>query len=387
VTTRCPSCFEHLPEDAYQWMCTSGKCETVPDPAASAYTGTNVVSGPITQQLRPREGGDRWQPVHPGSCSNCGGERQEICVRCHHVLPAGWREGQATCIAMNGARATGKSLFIAVLIKQLDQLLAKHNSTVEYGDQHTRAAYTDIYEQPLYEARGLMAPTPRGDTDNSYQKEPLVFSLGFLNGVRRFLVIRDVAGEDMETPPDDARRLKFLAHADAIFFMFDPLAVPEVRAKLQDLVPGQLQSGGNPHAVLTNLLALAGRQTPRLAVILSKFDAMHELRHVDDIDWQTIMSNTGAAFLRDPSLETAAYDEDDAGLLHQEVRSLLHRLGADKLVLTLENPHGGQNLSYRFFVASALGESPHGAVLHPRGIAPFRCLDPVKWVLNATGAI
>lgn len=387
MSTKCPSCFMELSEDLYVWMCKSGKCQQTPDAAASEYKGIDINSGPRLQQTRPSEGGARWQPTRPVPCATCSEICQEVCGNCHHQLEDGWRESQVTCIAMNGARATGKSLFIAVLVKQLDQLLRKMGSTLAYADQHTRDKYTSVYEQPLFEARGLMPPTPRGNTANSYQTEPLIFSLGQLKGKRRYLVIRDVAGEDMENPPPNTRRLAFLAHADAVFFMFDPLAVPEIRAKLQDLVPGQLQSGGSPQLVLNNLLSLAGPRAPRLAVILSKFDAMHELRNVDDVEWKRIMSNPGAGFMRDRGLDTSEYDEDDGALLHEEVRSLLGKLNADNLVLSLENPHSGQSIDYRFFAVSALGESPLGAVLHPRGIAPFRCLDPLKWALRSTGAI
>ena len=35
--------------------------------------------------------------------------------------------------------------------------------------------------------------------------------------------------------------------------------------------------------------------------------------------------------------------------------------------------------TYRFFAASALGESPDGKMIHSGGIAPFRVLDPIKW--------
>ncbi|WP_306961833.1 TRAFAC clade GTPase domain-containing protein [Arthrobacter bambusae] len=288
---------------------------------------------------------------------------------------------------MNGARATGKSLFIAVLIKQLDELLAKVPTTVTAADASTHETYSRVYEKPLFESRGLMAPTGIFKTDAAYQSQPLIFSLGNLKGRLRYLVIRDVAGEDMENLPVDTRPLAFLAHADAVFFMFDPLAVPEISARVQDLIPGQLTLGGSPDTVLTNLLRIVGNSNPRLAVILSKFDAMHELRNVDDVQWQSIMSNSGAAFLRDPSMETAYYQEDDGRLLHHEVHSLLHKLGASKLVRTLENPVRGQPIDYRYFVVSALGESPSGEVVSARGIAPFRCLDPLKWVLSSTGAI
>jgi hypothetical protein len=385
MSSRCPSCFQFLPADEYQWVCRSGQCPAKPDEIASKYAGIPMTSSLITRLTRPADAGRRWNPARP-ACAACKGPCQEVCPRCHHALMDGWRAAHTTCIAMNGARATGKSLFIAVLVKQLDQLMGRLNTTIEYANEQTRDVYTRVYEQPLYEARGLMAPTPRANTDNSYHREPLIFSLGIFQGSRRFLIIRDVAGEDMEDPPSNTFLLAFLAHADAVFFMFDPLAVPEIRAKVQDLLPGQLQSGGDPRLVLGNLLRLIGPAAPRLAVILSKFDAMQELRNVDDLEWQTIMSHTGAAFLRDPSLETAHYDSDDGDLLHHEVRSLLHKLNASGLVRSLENPHGGQKIPYRFFAVSALGESPRGEILHARGIAPFRCLDPLKWALANTGA-
>ncbi|WP_240689932.1 hypothetical protein [Arthrobacter sp. PAMC25564] len=288
---------------------------------------------------------------------------------------------------MNGARATGKSLYIAVLIKQLGHFMATMNGTIHFADARTQETYKNIYEKPLFEARGLMPATPPAATHDSYVVEPLIFSLGILNGVRRYLVIRDVAGEDMEKPPADTMPLAFLRHADGVFFMFDPLTVPDIRAKVQDLIPAQLRLGGDPNTVLSNLLNIIGTATPPLAVILSKFDAMQELRNVDDVQWQSVMSNSGAAFLRDPSLESSKYDQDDGELLHEEVRSLLHKLNARHLVLSLENPGAGQRIPYRFFAVSALGESPSGDAVHSRGIAPFRCLDPAKWVLSMTGAI
>lgn len=43
-----------------------------------------------------------------------------------------------------------------------------------------------------------------------------------------------------------------------------------------------------------------GSGEPRLAVILSKFDALRALRDVDGSEWSMVMSNAGAAYLRDP---------------------------------------------------------------------------------------
>lgn len=384
--TKCPHCFQLLPPDAFAWVCENPRCTKYPDRMASRYSPVPVKKGKVVIATQP-PGTVDWQPPLCGECPTCSEPMREACPHCHYALLDGWRNGHAVCIAMNGARATGKSVFIAVVVKQLQRLALQMGTVMQFGDARTRDTFTEVYEKPLYVERGLMAPTPAAITDNSYQREPLVFNLGMVQGRVRFLVLRDVAGEEMERPPAQAGHLQFLAHADGIFFMFDPLAVPNIREKLVDLIPAQLQVGGDPLIVLGNLQRLVGRSSPRVGVILSKFDALHALRGVDDVQWSGIMSNTGAAFLRDPSEDQAAYDVGDGLLLHEEVKSLLDRLGGGGVVRSMENPQTGVPIMHQFFAVSALGESPDGRRLNAHGIAPFRCLDPVKWILHVTGVL
>ncbi|NCL74817.1 hypothetical protein AIIKEEIJ_02263 [Rhodococcus sp. YH1] len=167
--------------------------------------------------------------------------------------------------------------------------------------------------------------------------------------------------------------------------MFDPLKVESVRQQLHDLVPAQERVGGDPRSVLRTVLSIIGDSTPNLAIVLSKFDALQALEHVDGSDWSEIMSQRGAAFSRDPSLQYAPYNESDGRLLHEEVRSLLDKLEARSMVMAVDQPHTGASLHSRFFAVSALGESPVGDRLHHSGISPFRCLDPVRWVLAQRG--
>ena len=48
--------------------------------------------------------------------------------------------------------------------------------------------------------------------------------------------------------------------------MFDPLRVNSIRDQLQDLLPAQTVSGGEPRSVLNNVLLAIGHGQPRLAV-------------------------------------------------------------------------------------------------------------------------
>ena len=289
-------------------------------------------------------------------------------------------------VSLMPARATGKSLYIAVLVKQLELLCERLGVSMEPATRATAQAYEANYETPLFVQRGLIPPTPTMHTQASSQREPLVFSIGGWHGIRRFLVLRDVAGEDMESGDLHTPPFRFFANADAVFFMFDPLRVQTIRDQLRDLLPAQQFSGGDPRSVLNNLLMAVGQGQPKLAVILSKFDALRTLRNVEGSEWSMIMSNTGAAYLRDTS-DSPRYDELGGQLLHEEVRSLLTRLHGGAIVAAVENPSTGIVLPHRYFVVSALGQPPSGNKLHSRGIAPFRCADPIRWVTSGFGVL
>ncbi|NNG18298.1 hypothetical protein HJ590_01675 [Naumannella sp. ID2617S] len=383
--TKCPYCFEQLLPQKYAFQC-QGRCNSVPDVEGTALHGAPREWRP-TIFVGPQGGPQGWMPPRVTHCQRCNGPMAECCPTCHQFLPPDWRSGTATCIALAGARATGKSIYVGVIIKLMELLAEAHRTTLSFVDGASREMYSHVYEKPLYETRGIIAPTPRANLADSYQRQPLILSLGMLNGRRRFVVFRDVAGEDLEGSVDNARHLSFFARASAVFFLFDPTRVPEVRNQLQDLIPAQLHEGGDPAVVLNNLNFLIGGGQPRLGIVLSKFDTMQTLTAVADTELSRVMSNAGAAFMRDPGAMQTGYDEQDGQLLHAEVRSLLQRLHGGQIVTAVERPHSGRVLDHRFFVVSALGAPTEGENLHDHGIASFRCLDPVRWALSRDGAL
>lgn len=313
------------------------------------------------------------------------------------TLPVGWEDAHVHCIAMAGARASGKSLYTAVVIKQLEELASRYNRVVEPADDSTRDRFVTHYETPLYREMKHMPATPPASNADAYQREPLIFSLGWwadADGSTRlhYLVLRDVAGEDLEHLPDDPEDLAFFRNADLIVFLFDPLRVPQIRLYLKGLIPTQSVTGGDPEDVLRNIVSVLGDARPRLAVTISKFDTLQQLEETGDNQWAEIMGNNGAAFRRDSGWE---YDPRDQQLLHLEIESLLRYMKADRLVNLISQdynrtgqvgragaaPTGGA----QYFAASALGESPRGEQLSRRGIAPYRVLDPVLSVLAPLG--
>jgi hypothetical protein len=373
--TKCPRCFSPLTTDeAVAWV-DRDPAEVTVDPVASAYAGREVRMGRV-KVARRNEWSGSWPPAPDRACD-------PACPVCHFILPQHWYYGSATCITMAGARATGKTVYIAVLIKQLQRFAARLNREVFPANDETVRRFRDEYETPLFTERGILQPTPRASLHGSYQHDPLIFNLGEWAGRRRYLVIRDVAGEDLEAADVGGVAWEFFSRADAVLFMFDPLCVGEVANQLRDLVPPPSSLGGDPRQVLHTMTNLIGNGSPKLAVILSKFDALQALSAVEASAWGQVMGQLGAAYNRDPSLLARGYDENDGQGLHEEVRSLLTKLDAGPALTTMVNPVTGHRYDHRFFAVSALGASPEGEKLSDRGISPFRVTDPVRWVLAA----
>ncbi|MCK7642255.1 hypothetical protein JIM95_006590 [Corynebacterium sp. CCM 8835] len=329
-----------------------------------------------------------------------------------YPLPDGWAGSGTLTFAMAGARASGKSLYIAVVVKLLEQLVENNGFVFEPADDPTREIYREQFEEPLFEQMGLPAPTSTGENEGAYQNQPLIFRIGThlrtdANGQRVHqpihVVIRDVAGEDFAQDhfPNMRERMRFFRFADEIIFMFDPVRVPEINNLLEGSIPSlpklDTHDTEDPATVLSNLLSLIEPEDdPLIALMLAKFDTMQELAKVDQVDmyygaedkvnWQRVMNNFGAGFRRESGDVTQPYSLPNGELLHHEVLSLLRCLDAMAFLNRLNEP--GRRLRYRCFAVSALGTPPEtGSSVSRSGIAPFRCLDPFRYVLAQWGLL
>ena len=382
--SQCPQCFRPLSPAVTSLICT-GTCQPTHDEAASAVLGFGVMSRP---PVGISAGGPGELPH--GVCVACNMTTStEACAHCHYEIPPMWRSSRVTTIAMAGARTTGKSLLVATALLQLG-LLAEHQwrSMVEPLGT-TAERFDDLYVTPLMIQRQLVPPTDVMDSAASAGREPLIFRFTERsNGeeIPRILVVKDVAGEDLEDPSRDRRQFSFFAHSDVVIVMVDPLRIPEIRAVLADIIPAPKQLGGDPLVVLNNVLAHMTGHVPGaksaipIGLVLSKFDVMQQLSRTASSRWRQIMSRAGSPLQRDPSLSGAVWDHQDGALLHEEVRALLSELGSSLVESILSE----RSERHQFFAVSALGASPDEKSVHPSGISPFRVLDPFKWALTFT---
>lgn len=386
---KCPSCFGHLPPAPAMLVCT-GSCPPEVDEKATSVRGYEVETKPIFP-VSPTAGPTAGSPP-PTDCPRCSiSSTTEACGHCSFTIPPNWRASKVTCVVMAGARATGKSLLLAVAKEQMELLVERHHRSAFRGVGETERFFERHYTQPLYEQRKLLKATDSIVLDQSEVRGPLIFTFterdAAGNARPRVLVLRDVAGEDLEALGGMDGHLSFFRGADAVIALLDPLTVSTIQAMLADLVPATTRVGGDGVAVIQHVLGLmtghgpGARTAIPVAVVLSKFDVLQKLREVSGTRWSRIMGRPGAPLQRDPSLKTARFDHVDGDLLHEEIAGLLDELGASTLTSILEDTAD----RFRYFGVSALGESPDGDLIHAGGIAPFRVLDPFKWALEVTG--
>lgn len=331
----------------------------------------------------------------------------DACQHCERSLPAGWRSAGVTKVALAGAASAGKTLYIGVLIKELRKMAIELRlaPACEPADETTKTAYGKIYEHTLNVERNLdmmagavpwQVPegTPRAGTADALQKHPLIWDFGEINGQRRYLLLRDVSGEDVVEDDTDKSHLDHIGTADAVLYLVDPLISDQIVTLLPEAAANKHADYERSKAALTRVIQLMDEKSPALGIVLCKFDLIHSLEFGADVTWQAIAGNLGSAFRHDPPTEAGfgksdsgiiAPDTTDRNLLSLQLHSLLGLMKLDELtniVQSWRNQSPERRLG--MFAVSALGEDPTGGSINPRGMSPYRCLDPIIWALQPT---
>ena len=228
-----------------------------------------------------------------------------------------------------------------------------------------------------------MAPTITRGQQEAGRVEPLVFRLsterrGLLarrGAARTLLSFFDTAGEDLASQSGVEMHARYLASADGIVLVVDPLQLQGARPLAAEgaRLPVMLTASDTPLNVLsrvTDLLRHDLRYRPSahigkpVAVALSKLDAL----------WHRF---DPASPLRRRAEQGPRFDVADSLIVHEEVKALLHDWEGGQMDSLLRHNYS----RYRYFGLSALGETPT-----PEN-RPYRVQDPFLWLLAEFGTI
>ena len=381
----CPYCYEEISRRQAWFRCTGPvsrggqRCVPEIDPVLRDRTGFGGAVPPAFAADGRKDS---------AVCPTCQGETTiRICPVCHSRLPVHFGKLGNRLIVPVGAKESGKTVFMTVLVHELmHQAGQQFNAAITGADEHTRQRFASDYERPLYRQARLLAPT-------TGHQAPLVFRFtterhrplnGRLGGPgdpqRTLLSFFDTAGEDLRSQQSIEQNVRYLGAADGIVLLLDPLQMRGARelaapdARLPDL------SEDEPATVLENVTELllssqGGRPNKRigkpLAIVFTKMDTlMHDLKETSP--------------LRQSPPKRQYFDERDSLGVHTEIQRLLARWDGIRIDQFAQHHYS----KYRYFGVSALGETPTADNrVSARGIRPYRVASPILWVLAQFGII
>ena len=384
----CPYCYESFDERQMLFRCsgrtsrTGRTCPRAIDEVMERQVGRRLALPPVF----PSDGRRKT-----ALCPRCQDETSHhVCPFCHTQLPLHFGKVPTRLIAMVGARESGKTVFVTVLLHELmHRVGARFDASVAASDDWTRSRFGTEYEERLYQRRELFGATPSAAAMGNLVA-PMVFRFaverprrfGRPGTARSLLSFFDAAGEDLTAQESVDLNARYLASADGIIVLLDPLQMPGARALAgpEARLPPEAPTAASPLSVLARVTQLLESRSPGgaparvrkpVAVAFSKLDVL----------WHRLPEDGP---LRRPPPWGPAFDDRDSLEVHDHVRALLDDWGGAQVDQLLRHNYD----RYRCFGLSALGESPtEENRLSMRGVQPYRVSDPFCWLLAEFGTI
>jgi GTPase SAR1 family protein len=398
----CPYCFEQFSFSQIEFRCLGknpSHCAYEPDDKLARY---EKLSNPPLRGRIFKAHDSAWRTLRrniTGASGKtlrcvCGERTWEVCPFCHHDLPTGFAEVKTKTIALIGARDSGKSNYIAVLIHELfsDNVGAKFDSSIfawdkDWNNEDTNKRYKDNFEKYIYEQNIVVPATVSAVTKTN---RPLVYKFdvtrqsSLLSRRRKrkrvsLMAFFDTAGEDLNNIDVMSTEAKYIANSDGIVILLDPLQMAQVRDQLKGSVnlPNKytepIQIIGKTIELIQRFNGLSDQQTKikiPLAVTFSKID---EILHLFD----------AGSPIKQASNHEGYFDVTDAEIVSENIKAHLAKWEGGNMDRVLKNHF----LTYSYFGISALGTSPETDGSLSFGAAPFRVVDPVLWILHRQGII
>ncbi|WP_329561470.1 TRAFAC clade GTPase domain-containing protein [Kitasatospora sp. NBC_01266] len=395
----CPYCFTRDNASRLQYRCLmssvgvrgSSPCGPEPDDVWATFTGRAASGGNQRAALR----GPLFDP--PGrlgarkgraACPNCGVTTPvRACRTCHSDLPTDYCDQQSRIIALVGPKTAGKSTATTVLVHELRGRAGRpFGAALPAMGASTQARFQEM-EEDLYD--GLRLPAPTQSAAMSFN-DPLMFRLSLPRpGLRgdgsrhTSLVFFDAAGENLASAEAMDRYTAYLAAADGIILMVDPLQLRTVRDLLAEQGRHLPDIEAPPVQIVADLAEQLrghrrgnsqGRVSTPLAVALTKSD---ELR--------TVLP-PGSPVATNATHTGGKLDEADRLGVHHEVRALLEDWDGGALYRQLDRDFQ----TFSLFALSALGAPPPAgapADAPKQGPQPVRVEDPLFWLLGLRGLL
>lgn len=336
----------------------------------------NIPDRTINCKHKVSKDADGWIPAaSKAQCMRCTDARKQIyCATVGKEIPSGCLSGTSLPIALVGAKASGKSNYIAVLIQEIRRkMTASFRCTLDLAcSQESTEYYDDYYFKPLYRDNHVVEGTDAGVIP------PLIFPLRFMDARNRItkvatLTFYDTAGENFDSDESMLVFNRYIPNSKGIILLLDPLQVPSIRKKLEGHVPLP-EMNTDAAEILSRVINeirdvknIRGTIKIPIALVFTKLDVLEQF---------DILPPTSNLRNESEHLSQGGFVRSDFENTNLEMTNILANWLDEELQQMMR-----QFSNYSIFALSALGGVPEGSKLHSSGINPKRVLDPLLWIL------
>ncbi len=319
-----------------------------------------------------------------GKCMKCTAARKRIyCPEkmssgILYEIPTVFLSGSSLPIALIGAKASGKSNYIAVLINEIRKKMSNSFScALDIScSEESKRYYDEYYYDPLYNQSRVVEAT------DATEIPPLIFPLRFMDPKKHrikniaALTFYDTAGENLDSSDAMDVMNKYIPNSKGIILLLDPLQVPAIRQKLQGKMPLP--------AVNTDTVEILSRVTQSIRAIRNLSDRKMidiplalAFTKIDALEQFDLLPDDSCLREESEHLRRGGFVMTDFENTNIAMRDLLENF-LDGEILTIMSQYS----KCAIFGLTALGGVPNGSKISGNEIRPRRVLDPLLWILS-----
>lgn len=380
----CPYCFKRFSRGEVLFRCSNKRAHSPElDEELTAHWKSPHMELPAVKQSSMLA--RLFDRVPKSAKCSCGAEAFNVmCPHCHNLLPRELVDSRSMVISIVGARSSGKTNYITVLLKEFmdncDYLGQLGISRSPFGDREenrTEYRYEHDFYDFIYRQGRVQGQTQINDPRS---RVPLIYRVSQKGKDPIYLVFYDTAGENFMDQNLLEENVEYLSISDATIFLLDTFNVPFVNTLLRDSeklteprTPMQFYEIFNKVREYYKSRTDDAHFKKPMAFVFTKIDAILRNRELFAEKSPANMSlEQNSAFLGGGGV-----DLDDLESVHDGMKSVL---GADAWRCSNFLNQAAEYSNHHFFGISALGSTPVKNEI--RNLRPYRVLDPLVWCMH-----
>jgi GTPase SAR1 family protein len=321
---------------------------------------------------------------------------KRLCPNCHNDLPIGYGIRDTLLISILGDARVGKSVFLTVLISELENNSDFASKLTFIGDKQVRETFYENYQKPLLKDHELISSTKRRKIP------PYAFNFWYRykneEGAQEEnsidVIFYDIAGEDLRDDLGIRQNGFNIKDSSGLIFLVDPTNFAKLSdlfrisdASLIEAIPEENSNQQIFNTLYNYFLGFEREKSPiPMALVLSKADLLSFV----NFDFFNNKPENRIQHLFVDEMHQGAVNIRSIKGLNQEVRELLSYLGEESVL----NNALGCFKAVNCFAVSSLGKKPtveqisdpetnetieKGYVDGP--LVPFRVKEAFYWIL------